>query len=227
MKWKVTGQFLAALGTLTILLTMVNFGAFFYFFGLDTSPEKEGYPYSAYPESFTLRFKDNIVFNRGIPFVLPAGQEQLKKEKAWIQILDGNGTEVYSMNKPADAPKHYTPGEIVHFHKYDGTIKNSSLFISWVNQNEARWTYVIGFPTEKIRRYTMYYSETKFFNFWEQGALVLLLVTILTVVTIGYLFGRRLTSLFLRLSAALNSLRKETTASNIQSAGYIKMYIQA
>ncbi|WP_254660097.1 hypothetical protein [Lysinibacillus xylanilyticus] len=40
-------------------------------------------------------------------------KDALLKNKMWIQILDENGDEIFSFNKPQNIKEHYTPGELV------------------------------------------------------------------------------------------------------------------
>lgn len=171
---------------MTVAFTFINLAAAFYFLSADGDPKLVS-------EKSVREFQRYITFANGKPMVVPQGQTLLKKEKAWIQILDPYGTEVYSLNKPASVPVHYTPGEIVHYHRYDGSIEGTSIYVSWVKQNGVKWSYVIGFSYEKIAKYTVYFSPAKISGFWKEGILAVLGLTLLMVLTIGYFSSRKLT----------------------------------
>lgn len=206
MKWKMTGLFLVPLALMTVAFTFINFAAASYFLAGGEQPEKLGSsPFFSYSE-YTRNFQRYIIFADGKPGLSVEGQAQLAQKQAWIQILDENGNEVYSLNKPKDAPVHYTPGELVHYYRYDNAIKNSTLFVSWLNHEDVKWTYIIGYPLMRIAKYIVYFSPLRIMNFWQEGILAVLGLTLLMVLTLGYFFGRKLTKPLVEIINGIKAL---------------------
>lgn len=58
----------------------------------------------------------------------------LEEGHIWIQVLDENGTEIYSHSKPEKVPTHYTPAELIHYHKFTGALENSTIYIGMLEK---------------------------------------------------------------------------------------------
>ncbi|WP_187118711.1 sensor histidine kinase [Risungbinella massiliensis] len=67
------------------------------------------------PRSLLDLIEDQTVWNGREPQLSNEVLEMLEIEKGWIQILDEQGNEMYSLHKPSDVPKHYTNVELVDF----------------------------------------------------------------------------------------------------------------
>ncbi|AMA74347.1 MULTISPECIES: sensor histidine kinase [Aneurinibacillus] len=204
MKWKMTSLFLVPLILMTVAFTFINLAAVIYFSSAE--PEKNAF-ISFFPyEEYTRKFGRFIVFVDDKPQVSPEGKKELSKKRAWIQILNANGTEVYNLNKPEAAPKHYTPGELVHYYRYTASIQDSTLFVSWVTHEDTKWTYILGFHYHTISRYVMSFSPFKMINFWKEVILAVFVLTFLMVITIGYFFGRKLTRPLVEIIGSIQAL---------------------
>ncbi|MFT9849726.1 sensor histidine kinase [Aneurinibacillus sp. REN35] len=193
MKWKMTSLFLVPLVLMTVACTCINLAAAFYFLtGGESSEKTVGSPFFSY-STYTRDFQHYITFTDGKPKLTSEGVAKLTKRGAWFQIIDESGMEVYALYKPKAAPVRYTPGELVHYYKYDNSIEGSTLFTSWLSHNGTKWTYIVGYPMEHIAKYITYFSPFRIMNFWKEGIVVVLGLNFLMVLTLGYIFGRRLT----------------------------------
>lgn len=198
MNWKITLRFIL---TITIINMLVIFIAFslvnYYFFGSplplgknvdhkETSAEIMG------AEKFAWDFSKHILFQNDKPSISNEGIEKLKENSSWIQILDNEGNEVYSHSKPYNAPRHYSPVEIVHAYKYNGVIGDSSIFIGMIKSGDLKYSYVLGRPYDLVARYIIYLN---FSNFTNPKEFIFLILGGMLIIIIGlsYLFGKRLT----------------------------------
>src|SRR5690606_8034915 len=79
------------------------------------------YPFQqgdASAESITRSFSKEIVMSESGMAITVQGQETLERNHAWVQILDGNGNQVYRYRVPTEAKTKYTPLDIVQTYKY-------------------------------------------------------------------------------------------------------------
>ncbi|CEH27892.1 hypothetical protein AM501_01890 [Aneurinibacillus migulanus] len=227
MKWKMTGLFLVPLLLMTVAFTAINLTAAFYFLsGAEDPEERISAPFFSYT-NYTLYFARFITFVEGKPSITKEGQAELIQRKAWIQILDRNGNEAYSLHRPKSAPVRYTPGELVHHYKYSGSIEDSTLFVSWISKGSEKWTYIIGYPVSHIAKYMIDFSPFRIMNFWKEGILTVLGLTFLMVLTIGYFFGRKLTKPLVEIINGIKLLAQGRYIVKYQSEGLYKDVYQS
>ncbi|MCI1696361.1 HAMP domain-containing sensor histidine kinase [Aneurinibacillus aneurinilyticus] len=227
MKWKMTGLFLVPLLLMTVAFTAINLTAAFYFLSGEENPEKEASEsFFSYTE-YTVAFARFITFVKGKPSITKEGQAQLIQRKAWIQILDQNGNEAYSLRRPESAPVRYTPGELVHYYKYSGAIEDSTLFVSWVSKGDEKWTYIIGYPMSYIAKYMVEFNPLRIMTFWKEGILTVLGLTFLMVLTIGYFFGRKLTKPLVEIINGIKLLAQGRYMVKYQPEGLYKDVYQS
>ena len=156
MKWKVTAQFLLFI-ILTIFLSLFAFLALNILLLYSNFGKSDSLiPYQS-PSNYTLDFEKNIDFkNKEIS--IPADKlTELEQGDIWIQVLDENGTEIYSQFKPANVPDHYTPASLIHYHKYTGALENSTIFVGMLERGNRNLSYIMGFPEEVIGKAYIYY----------------------------------------------------------------------
>lgn len=179
-------SFLGVIIISTLLIIILTFlGMYYFFFSKDNIA-------GDYPPNFTLGFDLYIESNNNKVAVTEKGKELLKQKNAWIQILDTNGNETYELYKPEEAPSHYSPASIVHYHMYSGTIDGYTLFVAGTN-DERNLSYIIGFPSTVISKHTFEYdSNTPVLI--AKMALMVLLISFFVFLIMGYVFGSRLTN---------------------------------
>lgn len=195
MNFKITSRFIIAVALVTIIVIFVNIVFGFIFIlnrvinKVDITTEDEYFS----PETFTSEFSKHLVKDKDKIYIHDSGKEILKKEKAWIQILDEDGIEVYSYKKPPKVKDNYTPIDLIHAYKYSLEDSMSTIFISEKDMDDTSYSYIIGFPIERIKRNVISYENTKLADIVKKGTYRILFIDITIAVLIGYLFSIRLT----------------------------------
>ncbi len=204
MKWKILFRFLLILVVSVIIVFYIDVFLIYKFFTADGKIAGE---WSRIGD-FSLRFEQYIFQEDGSPTVTKEGMEQLNRRDAWIQILDEEGYEVYQWNKPEKALDHYTPSEMVYYNIYTGAIDGYTTFAGTAKINGYRWSYIIGFPMDKVAKYNFTYSPEKTTSNIFEISICLLLVPIVVLIGMGYLFGRSLTKPVMHMIQGIQELSK-------------------
>lgn len=207
MKWKITTQFLFFM-ILSLLLSIFVFLLFNVFFFYSSYLGKERiFPYQN-PTYYTLDFADNIRYENDQVSIAKNKLDDLEEGQIWIQVLDENGTEIYSKFKPEKVPTHYTPAEIIRYHKFTGALENSTIYVGMLEKGNRHLSYIIGYPEKVIgKAYINYRTETLLRD------VLLVIVSIVIVVTLialifGYFFSRRLAKPIVQLIEGIQKLAK-------------------
>lgn len=129
-------------------------------------------------------------------------------EEVFLQILDEEGYEVYSWNKSKEALEHYTPSEMVYYNIYSGAIDNYTTFAGTADINNYRWSYIIGFPMDKIAKYNYIYSPENIKGIIFQLLIYLFIVPVVVLIVMGYVFGRSLTNPIVEIINGIGILSK-------------------
>ncbi|MCX8129874.1 MAG: HAMP domain-containing histidine kinase [Clostridia bacterium] len=226
MKWKITGRFLAAI-LITVLvvsycLVAFNFISSFIYFFKNKDNVVKYYGKSVNPSEFFHNFRQNIELKDGKIYIDSKYIDNLKENQLWIQILNENGTEVYSRFKPSNFPYHYIPGELVLFNSQSGTIKGSTLYTGIFESGKRKFTYIIGFPSLKTDRITFYFSHTTIF--WDIAKIILGVILTITVVSIlsGYVFSRWLANPIVSIIEEIKILASGNYSRRYKTCGLYK-----
>ncbi|MDM5247924.1 MULTISPECIES: HAMP domain-containing sensor histidine kinase [unclassified Lysinibacillus] len=120
-------------------------------------------------------------------------KDALLKKKLWMQILDENGDEIFSFNKPQNIKEHYTPGELVSDYLYPD--KKGYQLSTWYKTIENQnLTWVLGKPM----------SNNNPFFYWVNN------LWILSIIILGILlalfFGRQLGAPLLHIVSWIENL---------------------
>ncbi len=211
MRGKITLSFLgvAILSILLIILMTIG-GIYYFFFSKDIIT-------TDYPPNLTLSFKLYIEEDEGGISISSEGQELLKKNKAWIQVLDENGNELYDLGKPVDAPSHYSPADIVHYHMYPDTIGGYTLFVSSAG-SDSNFDYVVGFPSTTIsKRIFEYESGTPALII--KSILIAFSISIAVFLIMGFIFGSKLTTPLLYIIQGVDFLAQDKYIIDYEEKG--------
>ncbi|MEJ8766971.1 HAMP domain-containing sensor histidine kinase [Oceanobacillus sp. HCA-5259] len=106
-------------------------------------------------------------------------KEDLIKNNMWVQILDEQGNEVFSINKPKSMPDHYAPGELVSDYLYPAK-KGFQLSTWYETKDNQDLTWVLGKPM----------TSNNPFQYWVNNLWVLSIIII--GILIALFFGRQL-----------------------------------
>lgn len=204
MKWKILIRFLLIIILSVIIAFHINMLIVYQYFFSDN---KENSGWSKLGE-FSLNFYQYIIEKEGKPIVTEEGIKELKLRNAWIQILDEEGYEVFSWNKPGDALEHYAPSEMVYYNIYTGAIYNYTTFAGTAEMNNYKWSYIIGFPMDKIAKYSIIYSPANMKIKILKVLVYLFVVPIIVLIVMGYVFGRNLAKPIIEIVEGISLLSK-------------------
>lgn len=197
MKWKILLRYFSILILSVALVFLINLYLAFRF----TERGLWGKT-----REFTLNFQQHIFTEGGQPAVSQAGIDALRSYQAWIQILDKEGYEVYSWNKPADALEHYSPSEMVFYNIYTGAIEDCTTFCGTAVIDGYKWSYIIGFPMQWVAKYSFVYSSKAFVSYLLVMLATFLVVPIIVFIVMGYIFGRSLANPVLQIIEGIQQL---------------------
>ena len=225
MKWKITTQFLIYM-LLSLLLSFFVFLVLNFIFLYSNFGQQERiFPYQN-PSYYTLDYADHIELHEEKIYIPDAKLAELEEGNIWIQVLDENGTEIYSRFKPDDAPIHYTPANLIHYYKFTGALADSTIFVGMLELDNRDYSYIMGFPEEVIgKAFINYRPETLV----RDGLLVVL--TVITVVTFiallfGYFFSKRLAKPLVKIINGIQNLAKGNFQSGYEQKGIYKNVFQ-
>jgi len=194
MKWRITGRYLLSIVLVVILVIISNIilliGLAIGRTTLDV-PIFENKELSA--ETFTRVFQDQIIDSNNNVIITEKGKKELSEKKAWIQILDENGKEIYGYLTPKGVKKKYTPVESINIYKYKEAKVFSTVFASEKIINDKHYSYFVGFSNPNINKIVFSYDSRQVVHMFKEGSLILLIVDGAIALLIGYLFSRRLT----------------------------------
>ncbi|KYH34191.1 alkaline phosphatase synthesis sensor protein PhoR [Clostridium tepidiprofundi DSM 19306] len=196
MRWKITLRFVTTIIFVVIIVTIINIVAIMGIFINNTIHTKNTNPIlkDIEPENFVRNFNKYILSNGQNIFVNNAGKKALNYENTWIQILDEDGKEVYAYKKPKNVPLKYTPFQIIHGYKYRGVLGNmSTIFIGEKYVKNKQYSYIIGFPMQKIERQVLVFNIDKTRDFMKNTIIIVLLIDSIIALFFAYLFSRKLT----------------------------------
>jgi signal transduction histidine kinase len=134
-----------------------GFGLFLY--NITIQKPDGGIAISNWPIEFTEDFSGYIDLTGDAPRIRQAGLELLQQNNLWIQIVDTNGDEIRSFNKPQGTSAHYSPSDILDV--YQNGTGDFSVFLGSVQSRGKEWTYMIGFPLQ-ISKVTMYVNKERY-----------------------------------------------------------------
>ncbi|MCH3963272.1 MAG: HAMP domain-containing histidine kinase [Clostridium sp.] len=214
--WNITTRFLVTLIFIVIIELFINL----LFWNQIILYTKENFT-APTPEKFTLNFSKYMAFKNGIPFVKEEGIRQIQENNVWIQIVDENFREVYSFKKPSTVPVKYIPIKFAHIYKYD--IANSSIFIGEKKYGSRNFSYIIGFPLNRVAKHTLVFNPSSLRSFFWNGVLLLLGMDILVAVIISYfVFGKKMGKPLQNIVNGIDELSKGAYGTNYQEKGVYK-----
>lgn len=138
--------------------------------------------------------EDTVVVDQNLS-VSSKIKEDLVKNKMWMQVLDEQGDEVFSFNKPKSIPEHYIPGELVSDYIYPAK-KGYRLSTWYKTLGNQDLTWVLGKPS----------TENNPFLYWMNNLWILSIIII--GILIALFFGRQLGAPLLYIVSWVENLSK-------------------
>ncbi|WP_397539030.1 sensor histidine kinase [Rummeliibacillus pycnus] len=224
MKWKLTGRFLFSVVLIVILVIIINIVTFLTLFIVESAfhiPVFHGEKTES-AESFTRDFKKYITMSNNNPVISDKGKRELIDRKAWIQILDENGKELYGYRLPKAIKKKYTPLDIVNAYKYVEEDIYATVFVSGKELNHHNNSYLIGFESPYVKKITWTYDSRDLMHNFKIGSILLLLIDGLIALLIGYFFSKRLTQPLYTLINGIQRLANKEYNLNYEPEGVYK-----
>ena len=195
MNLKITGRFMLTVVFITIIVIIINIsvGIAFLINGITNKDDGISGIADSSPEDFTGEFNKYLMINQDGVYIHEDGKKILENEDIWLQVLNKEGNEVYNYNKPVDVKKNYTPMELIHAYKYSLSESMSTIFIGEKDFDDINYSYIIGFPFEKIKRNVISYDIYKLVDRIKKATYIILLIDISIALIFGYLFSKGLT----------------------------------
>lgn len=222
MKWKLTGRYLLSIVLVVVLVIMINLiigiGMFIAQISFNVSIFKN---HEITPEQFTRKFHQELVKNPHEVTISEEGQKKLEEKNAWIQILDENGTEVYSYGAPANRKQKYTPADIIQMYKYKEVNAETVVYVGEEERNGRQYSYLIGIENRNLDRQFISYNNQDILRLFKIG-FVIFLIDIFIALLIGYLFSKRLTQPLNTLIEGIKKLANHDFDHHTESRGLYK-----
>jgi signal transduction histidine kinase len=222
MKWKLTGRYILSIVLVVVLVIFINILITIALliaqsvFNVPIFQETE-----TTPEHFTKQFQDKVNISDNDVTITETGRKELIAKKAWIQILDENGKEIYSFKVPPEAKKKYTPLEIIQTYKYKEISADTTVFVGEKKGKERSYSYLIGIENPNINRYFISYDNRNLFHMLKVGTIIFIL-DIFIALLIGYLFSKRLTQPLHSLIDGIKRLANKDYDINYEPKGVYK-----
>ncbi len=203
----------------TIITVFINLFVFMIWLVLQANSQ---YNEENTPETFTRSFEQYVSFSDQGMTVNKEGQQALKQQNAWIQILDENGQDVYHARAPKGLKNKYTPIEIVNLHKYKDKQLFSTIFAGGKKVKGKEYSYFIGFKDPSIGKYLFSFDTKDLVTKFNIGTMILLSIDAIIALLIGYFFSRQLTKPLGRAIHGIQQLANGDYTTNLPAKGIYK-----
>lgn len=194
MRWKLTGRYLVSVVVIVVIVIIMNIIVVIGLFVVQSLNEDfltNGRQTSA--ETISRSFEKFIVISESGVSVSEKGKDILKKNEAWLQILDEDGSEVYRYRAPEGAKTKYTPIDMVQIYKYFEKDVLSTVFIGEKTYSDHRFSYLVGFTSPYLERQVLTIDTRNFVQTFKIFSLTLIIVDGFIALCIAYIFSKRLT----------------------------------
>lgn len=121
---------------------------------------------------------------------------------AWCMVIDGQGDVIWSENKPADIPAHYTLNDIARMTRW--FLADYPVYV----RTEDYGLLVLGLPKNTVGKYEIEYSM-EWFHTLPQRILGILILNLCLAVLFACIFGFRLYRRLKQLMRGISDLRLE------------------
>jgi signal transduction histidine kinase len=175
---------------------------------------------SKWPIDFTHDFSKCIFFYDDKPHIKQSGLKRLQENNLWLQIIDTNGDEFLSFDKPEGIPSHYSPSDMLDSYK-NGTGKYSVFFGS-VYSGDKEWTYMIGFPIH-ILKVTYYVNGDRFATF-KPVVLILFSVLLVLLIISSFVYSFIVATQMKQIRKSISNVALRTYISPVNKGSFGDVY---
>lgn len=194
MRWRLTGRFLVSVVVIVILVVFINILLILGLFIVQSASGKPlFYGNETSAEAVTRNFQDQVVISNHQVSITDKGKAVLAHNKAWIQVLDENGKQIYGYGLPKGVKEKYTPLDIIQMYKYKEIDGDTTVFISGKKVGNQYYSYFMGFENRFFGRQVFTYDGRNVVQLFKVGSILIICIDGLVALFIGYLFSKRLT----------------------------------
>lgn len=152
----------------------------------------------------------------GKQIIIPNEQLQLLKENGgWIQVIDYAGTEIASLQKPADFPTHYTLQELVSRAIYSGYF---GIKLSYLYDPISKETWLLHLPMDDYSQTSLVANANPELNIVLTGIISLVALLLLILLGVAFWYGHRFGTPMLYIMNWLQSLANGNFAEPLISS---------
>ncbi len=223
MRWKITGQIL---GLLAIVLPVMYISLLVFtvlLFGRWGNLSGTKGLLSNQAGQMTLDFEPNLQYKDGQFSVEPQKLDELRKLGAWLQVLDENGSEVYQQFKPASAPTHYTPAELILDYRYSGAIKDETqgytIYVARATRGERTFSYILGFPDREVVKTVLAINPLNFVTNIAKVLIGAVAIVTLVITVLAYFYGSHLATPLAQIIEGIQRLARYDYAQGYRESG--------
>lgn len=159
---------------------------------------------SDWAKSFTENFKKQIIIENHKPHITQSGIERLKENKIGIQILNSDGYEIYSYQKPKNVNTHYSINDLLLFESGHFNHDTITSFVGKITKNENYYVYILHFPM-KIKTITMYFNKERFAG-GKIIPLAMVSILIIIILSLGILYGFFMSKIITQLTMSIKDV---------------------
>lgn len=171
---------------------------------------------------FTRQFKHHIMISNNHLTLNEKGKKDLIKHNAWIQVLDSNGSEVFSYRAPENLKEKYTPLDIIQMYKYKEIDGETIVYVGEKNIQDKNYSYFLGIRNKNLQRIVLSFDDRDVKNFIKVGGATLIIIDSLIALFIGYLFSKRLTKPIHKLIDGIKRLANKEYDIHYHPSGVYK-----
>ena len=227
MNWRITARFVTTIISVVVLVVFIDIIASVFiainmkksvFYGdVGQGGSSNGV------SDFVSSFEKFIIVNDGKLSVSDEGKKLIENKKAWIQILDESGNEVYSYHKPTEVPTKVTPFQLINGYKYAGGLdKTSNILVGDKVLSERQYTYLVGFPMDKVSKIVWSFDSEAISEYVRQIVIKVILIDAVIALFLGYLFSIGLTKPLKKIITGVSRLGDGKYDVNYMEKGIYK-----
>lgn len=196
--------------SIVLISTFVAMLLFFItFLGTGTILSDQGDIFPNHPEGVLERISANfsvVSDENGKPVSFLLGDKTLLPESYWCILLNENGDIVWSQNKPADIPDHYSLNDIARISKW--FLSDYPVYM----RTEDYGLFILGIPKKSVGKYSMEFTM-EWFDTLPVRIFRVFILNFVVAALLSSLFGSFLYKKIRLLTDGLTKLRREEAVS--------------
>lgn len=207
MKVRLTARYVLSVAIVVGLVVIINVVTIF-FLANQQNQQVSAIASDNQLTTFVRNFHQYIYLNAKQQIAIkPKGEKLLRKEEAWIQVLDEENREVFSYRKPEEIKEKHSPIEIINGYKYAGGMGDTSqILVGSTKLKQTTYTYLVGFPNNRLSKYIFIAEPNTFRQVFSLSTQILFIIDIIIAIVFGYLFSRGITKPVKTLISSVDTL---------------------